>query len=292
MTIRIKSFNIDEEAEILKPILPVSSGNSDLSRPPADGADYLKRVRSEAEKYPKFVTADIELEDSLEDTEVDSFQLEDRFLPADRSTITSIEWRKCVINQFVKARKRVDLERCKGIIDEKLKSSLPKATNLHQWRKVIGSTHNPAMNTSGTREIYNRASESEDEDAGEEKTKPATQTQTHQELSPKLSVMLLLPQSLIVDILEGLIDWIREEGYSHRLGMWTYSLLACIEEPLQPDYFDILRRLSRTCSFIRSKHDLIQDKSLISSLNVIITLIGIYFNQKDLQDPTVLDEIE
>lgn len=234
------------------------------------------------------MTADIELEDSLEDNEIESIQLEDHFLPADKSTTTSVEWRKCIVDQFVKVRRRVDAERSKGIVDAKLKSSLPKASNLNQWRKIISSNSGSTSNTIKTRDISTQSSGSEDEDAEELKTS----TQIHTELSPRLSVMLSLSQSLIIDILESLIDWIREEGYSHRLGMWAYSLIACLEEPLQPDYFNILRRLSRLCSFIRSKRDLIHDKSLVNSLNVIITLIGIYFNQKDLQDPNMLDKIE
>lgn len=39
------NYDSDEEGEILKPILPVANGHLDLSRPPTDGPDYLRRVR-------------------------------------------------------------------------------------------------------------------------------------------------------------------------------------------------------------------------------------------------------
>lgn len=101
---------------------------------------------------------------------------------------------------------------------------------------------------------------------------------------PLISIVLNYPQEHIKNGLKFITKYLKE---SKKLNLnqakWIYSLLACLELPLPSEFYYNLRNLSCVCSYIRQKYT-IEFKDQIRSLNLIIYLIGKYFNQYDLID--------
>uniref|UniRef100_A0A8D0LBV7 Gem-associated protein 2 n=1 Tax=Sphenodon punctatus TaxID=8508 RepID=A0A8D0LBV7_SPHPU len=66
-------------------------------------------------------------------------------------------------------------------------------------------------------------------------------------------------------------------------GRWVYALLACLEKPLLPEAHSLIRQLARRCSEIRVLEKNKNDER-VSALNLLICLVGRYFDQHDLAD--------
>ncbi|XP_048504865.1 gem-associated protein 2-like isoform X3 [Athalia rosae] len=108
---------------------------------------------------------------------------------------------------------------------------------------------------------------------------------------PLLSLILSMNQPLVEQGIELLIETIEEKGsIGQEHGEWTYSLLAALELPLNPETCSSLRSLARACSVIRAKTVLkctqAEDNAQeIAATNLFICLVARYFRQMDLADP-------
>lgn len=154
-------------------------------------------------------------------------------------------------------------ERSNGRLKSADAEKAPHFRNLELWRKII----------------LGNVDELEGENSG-----PKIICKTEGGKGPTLSTILQFPQEAIIDFLETLTCWIKDYGWCHQLAVWIYSLLACLDVPLHSETVSVLRELSRVCSKIRIKHKKIEDKTLITSLNLIICIIAIYFGQLDVKD--------
>lgn len=101
---------------------------------------------------------------------------------------------------------------------------------------------------------------------------------------PLLSTLQRLSQHEVHKLLKLHVTWIEEGDFSNQNGVWIYSLLACLEKPFGSEIYSTLRDLSRICSQIRSKIISPNDSTIITKLNLIICIIGRYFNQLDMTD--------
>ncbi|KAG8126294.1 hypothetical protein E2320_021474 [Naja naja] len=71
--------------------------------------------------------------------------------------------------------------------------------------------------------------------------------------------------------------------YPELLSQWLYALLACLEKPLLPEAHSLIRQLARQCSEVRVLEENKNDEK-VSALNLLICLVGRYFDQYDLAD--------
>ncbi|XP_053143429.1 gem-associated protein 2 isoform X2 [Hemicordylus capensis] len=67
-------------------------------------------------------------------------------------------------------------------------------------------------------------------------------------------------------------------------GRWLFALLACLEKPLLPEAHSLIRQLARRCSEVRVLEENKNDVERVSALNLLICLVGRYFDQHDLAD--------
>lgn len=108
------------------------------------------------------------------------------------------------------------------------------------------------------------------------------------DLEPTLSLLLQFDNVLSQKLLRYLIEWAEEHSWSLKLSRWLYSLLARIEKPLHREVVALIRQLFRKCCALRFElapriENFSQnnnfDHEYLASLNLIITLTGIYFGQ-------------
>lgn len=100
---------------------------------------------------------------------------------------------------------------------------------------------------------------------------------------PMMRILLRMDSNQVEANLEYHSQWIDEYGFSHDQGRWIYALLSCLEKPLFPTIISLLRDLCRKCIEKRSQLD-DHDGELVNGLNLIICIIGRYFDQTDLAD--------
>lgn len=101
---------------------------------------------------------------------------------------------------------------------------------------------------------------------------------------PVVRTVLGYPQEHVKNGIKFITRYLKEsKKFSCNQGKWIYTLLACLQMPMQAEFYYNLRNLTCVCSYIRQKYPL-ECKDQIASLNLIIYLIGKYFEQYDLID--------
>lgn len=101
---------------------------------------------------------------------------------------------------------------------------------------------------------------------------------------PLVSTVLGFPQEHVKSGIRFITRYLKEsKKFTRTEGKWIFTLLACLQMPLPADFYHNLRNLSCVCSYIRQKYP-VECEEQIASLNLIIYLIGKYFNQFDLVD--------
>ncbi|XP_015686182.1 gem-associated protein 2-like, partial [Protobothrops mucrosquamatus] len=100
---------------------------------------------------------------------------------------------------------------------------------------------------------------------------------------PLLSIVSRMNQATVTSVLEYLKNWLVEKEFTPELGRWLYALLACLEKPLLPEAHSLIRQLARQCSEVRVLEENKNDEK-VSALNLLICLVGRYFDQYDLAD--------
>lgn len=101
---------------------------------------------------------------------------------------------------------------------------------------------------------------------------------------PSLSMLVKLDQSDHHKLLSYFARWIKDDGFCEQIGLWIFSVLACIEKPIPSPVYATLREISRKLSAARGEIDDDQDLKSMKSINIIICIIGRYFDQKDMVD--------
>ncbi|XP_015793312.1 gem-associated protein 2 [Tetranychus urticae] len=253
--------------------LPVSNiTNFDPSVPPSSGEEYLKRVQLEAKSYPDVTIAkSLKHPKSGHSNYSKSYGLlaTERFIKAEPEICQSQVWADDTIRCFKSIRDKVAEARESFSNGLHLKDveKTPHFRDLQLWRKII----------------LGNAEESEEKNC-ESDSEIKVVYKTNGGKGPLLSTILQFPQVAVIDFLETLTCWVKKYGWCHQLAVWIYSLLACLDIPLHSETVSVIRELSRACSIIRAKHKQIEDKSLVTSLNLIICIIGLFFGQLDITD--------
>lgn len=106
---------------------------------------------------------------------------------------------------------------------------------------------------------------------------------------PLVRTVLGYPQEHVKNGIKFITRYLKEsKKLTGNQGKWVFTLLACLQMPMQPEFYHNLRNLSCVCSYIRQKYP-VECKEQITALNLIIYLIGKYFDQYDLVDGYTLN---
>ncbi|RZF46759.1 hypothetical protein LSTR_LSTR002622 [Laodelphax striatellus] len=247
---------------------PLPKNYRPSNSPPMDGIEYLRRVQYESRSYPVVCVAP-------PDKQFRSIRIDDcagpSYLPpnqkvasCDKSFLPTIDWQNQQVADFsdvrhiIAIRRECEKEEGRCIYDGKV---LPEKYSEEAWFKICVRDPN--------------APEPTPSDGIKQKTY----------LEPSVSVLLELSQDFLSSLLEFFVEWITKKKTSVLcLGKWIYSILACLEIPLLPEMCASLRELSRLAAVERAQLQVDKNNNA-KKLNLIICLVGRYFNQLDLADP-------
>lgn len=261
----------DEDAGIPRnKVLPVADFDDyDPSVPPSSGEEYLRRVQLEAAKCPDIVSSKIDQINQsavtdFDDTRPDAYRIPSNgFIKATSDQLMPEDLQHSAVTGFTLLRMRIDQMKSKidpAVVDKR-RSEFRVQNNPKFWKEYcMSQDHIPESNGD---------TESEGDDSSSKKL-------------PFVSLLMCLDQSELCDLLSYHVKWIKEDGYCDNNGLWIYSILACIEKPLSSDFHSVLRNISRVCSEFRSNHK--ADGPQLTSINLMICIIGRYFNQLDMID--------
>ena len=99
---------------------------------------------------------------------------------------------------------------------------------------------------------------------------------------PMLRILLRMEPKQVQSNLAYQVEWLKTYGFSNNQGKWIYALMVCLEKPLYPSVISNLRDLSRQCAQLRTLAK--PGSSEMNGLNLIICIVGKYFDQADLLD--------
>lgn len=256
-----KAFDIGELPE-----------NIDLDAPPVTGFDYLYRVRLETKNCPKVVVSDIDTTQFICHQTV-KFDFCNGFVRASPGFEPDSNWQDDVLSSFTKIRD--ERRRHDDLLKSKFPArEMPNLSNRSSWCKFCLGKDRYAQ-ICGKKEIADRE---EDDSPKRKRTRVCNEGNP-----PYLSFMLYLNQGDIMTLIKYHVEWLKVLKFTHNQGEWLYALLVCLQKPLAPDACDLLRSLSRICSSLRSDILDPEDEALVA-LNMLITIISHYFDQRDMSD--------
>lgn len=254
----------------------------DPNVPPSTGEEYLRRVQLEAAKCPKVVVAPTP---RVIKTDVDHKEINDhlhrRSDTSSHEATLSFEEQQELVADFSQTRTRLERMRDMLTDDEKKKarSHHPSLSNVFYYKKwCLG---NDISEDSSDEELVDsrqvrRASK------GKGQKQPPVQLRTF-----PVKFLLSLDQQEVLSLLDMQIKWINDYGLDPNTnGQWVHSLLCALQKPLCSDAYSVLREVCRCLKRYRSQHDQSDDDEEDSarqrSIDLIICIIGRYFDQKDL----------
>ncbi|XP_011339524.1 gem-associated protein 2 isoform X2 [Ooceraea biroi] len=205
-----------------QPVFMVGSmdKNINFALPPSSGEEYLQRVIMEAKQCDDVVVADIDPSCMKEPTR-------GYFVPlpgcveAPPKLGPTIEWQHHQVSEFSKLRLYV--------------SNLKYAISIDKRKWKPPDLNLPDINE---KEVWINLCLDRDNESN---------------IQPTLNTLFCFKQSTIEQILEYLVQFVEtERRVEYKVGLWIYTLLVILEQPLQPDVCYCLRSLARACSAIRA----------------------------------------
>jgi survival of motor neuron protein-interacting protein 1 len=261
-------------------------------------SEYLSRVVNEAKNLPDICVA------PSSDNEESSNSKHQRAIPIDgsaaslsylvsgRASLTppptnkylpndSRVWVEKTLANF--ERLRVYLEKCKdqGIGGKKSERiPLPPMKERSEWH-IFCVGENEASGNVGSYFDDTAGDAEEAVDEGEEEEIPEwRQGMPPNGHAPSVRLVLQIDQVLTRRVLSHLSYYV-SEGWSPctpQRSAWFYALLAKLEHPLHRDDAAILFGLLKKLTQIRATID-VADRTNLARLNVLIVIVGIYFEQ-------------
>ncbi|KAL6431555.1 hypothetical protein ACFW04_007255 [Cataglyphis niger] len=236
-----------------QPVFEVGDINKEdinFSLPPISGEDYIKRVVIEARQCADIVVADMDL--SCMKLSRGSIKTLAGCIQAPPSLSPTLEWQQYQVSDFADIRLYVS----------QLKDEIH--VGKRKWRPP--DINLPEINDQNAWISFCLGSK--------------------EKIEPTLSILFCFNQSTVEQLLEYLVHFVEtERRIEYKIGQWIYTLLAILEQPLQPDTCSCLRSLARACSVIRADSRELDTQEL-GALNLFICLVARYFRQLDLADPS------
>lgn len=229
------------------PVEPIRAKDIDLSVPPASGMEYLQRVMLETKRCDRVVT----VRPNIVSTNTFQSSLEED-VKAASPLAPSVAWQEKQVSDFSRLRQKIVKRRSSKHPSPQL--ALPMLSDKKGWQNLCfglqcdggkgGSTGNP----------------------------------------PLLSILVNIGQPMVDLLLNWHSQWLEEcDHITHLHGQWIFALLSCLELPLHPDTCSTIRHIARLCQQIRNTM-VDPEESELAAVNLIICLVGRYFNQTDLAD--------
>jgi survival of motor neuron protein-interacting protein 1 len=234
--------------------------------PPATGEDYLRRVRWEARRIPGLVVSDIDPRqfDSLQTA---SFEVAPKVVTPPH-LVPKPEWQQLFIANFEGLRKRLQEAALQPLPPPPFR--IPHVKDTAKWKDVIyGPEAHKKLESAGTAASGTAAPV----------TTPPTSLGLPQNVLPVLSLLLHLDERTVNALLAQQIRWACKRPMTHLSGAWLYGLLARLEKPLDADVCADIRQLRRRCMELRA--ELGANLDMLPVLNMIITIISLFFGQRD-----------
>ncbi|KAI1287029.1 Gem-associated protein 2 [Halotydeus destructor] len=267
----------DDDGPARPPLLPVSRFTDyDPSRPPLTGQDYLRRVQLEAEKCPDIVSVNLDESTLIKPSNVLVEQAS--VIPTNADLIPSKDWQQNVVSQFSKLRLKIEQFKENVLTEEeRRKFKYPQNMDIRWWRKYcLGKGYDEDAELSDV----NETESSSDDDGTSETDKNDKVEPSSTGNPPLLREVCSLNAMNVIKLIRHHTYWIKQSGFSRQIGLWVYSLMGCLEKPLQSEVYADLRDLCRACLHIRRSLDPTDDN--LKQLNLIIYIVTRYFNQLDL----------
>jgi hypothetical protein len=237
----------ESQSELQSQALPVAElKNVNFDVPPITGEEYLLRVRLEASKLPKVVIANVSPKQIQQKTQFSELTKETT-LETPSEYLADLEWQRKTCADFANLRIQVDKNR--ESFKQNKKAKLPHIDNKKEWFKYF-----------------------------------FTQTESNENNEPLLSILYNMSQTTILKLFDYHVEWFNEFEFNELASKWLFSLMTFIEKPLLPETYHSLRQLARRCIYLRAKLTQTQKETCLNSLNLLITLVGRYFEQYDLAD--------
>ncbi|KAL5006939.1 hypothetical protein ScPMuIL_015745 [Solemya velum] len=272
-TLQIQAFAVENDSESDKNVHYVNGM-------PVTSSDYLRSVRLEAKDCPRVVVSDIKQSTFSHKQTV--LIKENRALhPACRGFSPSWEWQRLQVANFSSIRQSLTrycaLMKKNKIVPPKL----PACTDVDAWCQLCFGRLKPPFPPKPSSAPPTTADEPIEVDTvlEESPAKPVLQ----QGIGPLLSVVTAMDQYTVFKVLKYHLNWFEATGFSEHQGQWFYALLACLTKPIDPDACSLLRCLARSAASLRATLMSPSDSRLVP-LNLIICLVSVYFDQKDLMD--------
>jgi len=241
----------------------------DTNQAPASGLEYLLRVQREAKHCPMVVVADIDIK-KFEKKQTLKVKSGTGCMPAPNGYAPSTEWQRQQTIEFANLRmalSRYKAKHAKRIKNSDSKPTLPKKDDVIGWCRLCLGSHVQLQIAA-----RDNAYAAEDAPTGTCTGKP-----------PLLSMLVIMCQSVVEQVLEYHLAWFEAAGFSPEQGRWLYALLAVLEKPLSPEACFSVRQLARLCCNLRASLESSEDSQLVH-LNLLICLVARYFDQIDLAD--------
>jgi hypothetical protein len=196
-------------------------------------------------------------------------------------------------------------------------SSFPKYRTINWWKEYcLGKKSEVESDSSSEDEGMRSEEESEQSSLNDTPKSEMSLKKPMKGHEPLMSVVCYLKQEEVQRLIEFFIKWMRQFKFTRQMGVWMFALLVLLEKPLPSEVYSTLRELSRLCSEIRERIDwkaqsasteqsnlqansspssqslqsnelssvgLLSNRNL-KSLNLIICIIGRYFDQTDMID--------
>ncbi len=209
------------------------------------------------------------------------------------------EWTDSVVSNFVRLRKYLERSKAKGFGGKQTaRKPLPTMKDRSSWHIFcIGLDEASGNSGSYFADDYCYANDNNASKPSQDKTKgddanaiedlPPWRTNLPTDgYEPSVCLLLQMDQVMIRRVLSHLayyvnLGWSLTSG-SGRRAEWIYALLARLEKPVHRDDAAVLFGLLKNLTLARSKIDFSKgdkDRSNLAKLNVLIVLIGVYFEQ-------------
>jgi survival of motor neuron protein-interacting protein 1 len=204
-------------------------------------------------------------------------------------TLSSEEWVGGTIANFERLRSYLDKCKAQGVGGkESNRVSLPLMKDRPSWHifcvGIDEANGNVSAYYGGTEEDDINGSIIDNDDDDDEKEDETARWQLNlppNGYQPSVKLLLQMDQVMVRRVLSHLSYYIHLgwSVHTNRRLEWMYGLLAALEKPLHRDDAATLFSLLKDLTSIRATIDCVQDRKGLARLNVLIALIGVFFEQ-------------
>uniref|UniRef100_A0A1B6M3D1 Gem-associated protein 2 n=1 Tax=Graphocephala atropunctata TaxID=36148 RepID=A0A1B6M3D1_9HEMI len=249
--------DIIDELNVLALPRPPSVEGEDLSLPPMDGIQFIRRVIKETKKCEPVTTVEMNFPPQ---TNVSVIKIPTK-RECNKELLPTKDYQQSVVADFSKLRLKMEYLRKRTKHDgafRTFKKTLPNEEENEEWLKICSQN-------------------------GPDVVKECEETAK----GPSTRLCLAMSQCTNMHVLSYFPDWLTEGLLSVVDSCrWIYGMLACLELPLEPDMYFTLRQIARALLELRAGLES-QDSEPLPHINLIVCIIGRYFGQEDLADPYI-----